>query len=38
MTKANELTSVFVKQCRKAGVYRDGQGRMLRFEPTGTKR
>jgi integrase len=38
VTKANELTSVFVKQCRQAGVYRDGQGLMLRVEPTGTKR
>lgn len=38
VTKANGLTSVFVKQCRQAGVYRDGQGLMLRVEPTGTKR
>ena len=38
MTKANVLTSVFVKQCREAGVYRDGQGLMLRVEITGTKR
>lgn len=38
MAKANGLTSVFVKQCRQAGVYRDGQGLMLRVEPTGAKR
>lgn len=38
MAKANALTSVFVKQCRGPGVYRDGQGLMLRVETTGTKR
>jgi integrase len=38
VAKANALTSIFVKQCRRAGVYRDGQGLMLRVEPTGTKR
>lgn len=38
MTKANALTSVFVKQCRRPGVYRDGQGLMLRVETTGAKR
>jgi integrase len=29
---------VFVKQCRQAGVYRDGQGLLLRVGPTGAKR
>jgi integrase len=38
MAKANALSAVFVKQCRKAGVYRDGQGLILRVEATGTKR
>jgi Arm DNA-binding domain len=38
MAKANALSAVFVKQCRKPGVYRDGQGLILRVESTGTKR
>ena len=38
MAKANLLTAVFVKQCRTPGVYRDGQGLLLRVYPTGAKR
>ena len=38
MAKANTLTAVFVKQCRRPGSYRDGQGLLLRVELTGTKR
>lgn len=38
MTKANLLTAVFVKQCRKPGVYRDGQGLLLRVSENGAKR
>lgn len=38
MAKANALSSLFVKQCRKPGVYCDGQGLMLRVETAGTKR
>lgn len=38
MTKANALTPVFVKQCKTAGVYRDGQGLILRVEATGARR
>jgi integrase len=38
MAKANALTAVFVKQCRTPGVYRDGNGLLLRVETGGARR
>jgi integrase len=38
VAKANALTAVRVKECRHPGVYRDGQGLLLRVEPNGAKR
>jgi Arm DNA-binding domain len=38
VTKPNALTAVFVKQRREPGVYRDGQGLLLRVERSGAKR
>ena len=32
------LTAVFVKQCHRPGVYRDGQGLLLRVDQSGAKR
>lgn len=38
MAKANRLTAVFVKQCRKPGKHRDGLGLTLCVFETGAKR
>jgi integrase len=38
VAKAHLLTAIFVKQCRKPGVYRDGQGLLLRVDQSGAKR
>jgi hypothetical protein len=38
VAKANALTAIFVKQCNKPGVYRDGQGLLLRVAPSGAGR
>ena len=38
MAKANALTAVFVKQCKQPGLYRDGQGLLLRVDHSGAKR
>ena len=38
MAKASALTAIFIKQCNKPGVYRDGQGLLLRVAPSGAKR
>jgi hypothetical protein len=38
VAKANLLTALFVKQVREPGVYRDGQGLLLRVFESGAKR
>ena len=38
MARVNLLTAVFVKQCHRPGVYRDGQGLLLRVDQRGAKR
>ncbi len=38
LTKHNALTATFVRQCKQPGVYRYGQGLMLRVAPSGAKR
>ena len=37
MAKANALTAVFVKQRKQPGLYRDGQGLLLRVDRNGAK-
>ncbi len=38
MRNSNRLTAVFVQQVRTPGVYRDGDGLLLRVEPSGSRR
>lgn len=38
LAKAHVLTAVFVRQIKNPGVYRDGDGLILRAFPTGAKR
>lgn len=38
MRESNRLKATFVSQCRTPGIYPDGQGLLLRVEPSGSRR
>jgi integrase len=38
MRESNRLSTMFVKQAKTPGVYRDGGGLLLRIEPSGSRR